>query len=100
MRDHWEPASRGVVFNGFLQLNSLATRRRSPLPGLLKLVAVFAFEPMTRSEFGAAFIIFPNLVVTSLLRLPAETFLFENRSFRITIQLQKMRLLVSVPTVG
>ena len=73
---------------------------RSSLFGLLQFVTVSAFESMTRSEFGTALIIFPDLVITGFLWLFAQPFFFKNGSLGITIQLQKMGLLVSIPTVG
>jgi len=88
------------------QFNRVARRRAGTapylpwLPGLLQFMAVAAFEAVTRSEFGAALIIFPNLVITGLRWLSAQTFLLKNGSLGIAIQLQKMRFLVSVPSVG
>jgi hypothetical protein len=76
--------------------------RRSAAAGgrPLKLVAVFAFEPVAGVEIAPALVIFPDLVIARLTRRAAQRFLSVDVAFGVAFQLQEARLLVPVPAVG
>ena len=61
---------------------------------------VFPLEAMTGCEFGAPLVVLPNLVVSRVARLAAQSALFEDISFRVAIQFEESRFLAAIPSVG
>src|SRR5258708_938718 len=55
---------------------------------------------MARRELGPPLVIFPDFMVSRLARLGSQRSLFQNVAFRVAIQLQKLRLLAAIPTIG
>ena len=66
----------------------------------MQFVAVFAAEVVAGVEIRSSFVIFPNLVVLRLTRLPAQRALFEDIALRVTIQFQEAGLLGAVVAIG